>query len=283
MTIPNRWGLPNLGFGLGLRSEFQEDIEQTEPDVDWFEIISENYLESDGRPRQYLDYIRERYPVVMHGVGLSIGSTDPLDLDYLKALKALADRIGAVWMSDHVCWTGVNGHFGHDLYPIPYNQETLDHLIERVRQVQDVIERPLILENPSTYVTFSASTMTEQRFIRQLANEADCGLLLDVNNVYVQARNHDFSMWDYLDEVPFDRVVQIHLAGHSDMGTHCIDTHDNYVVDDVWKLYAEVIRRAGNRSTMVEWDDHIPAFEIVHQEVLKAKELLVTQGLHVAA
>ena len=257
---------------MGLRPEFYSYITEHWPAVDFWEVISENFIDTEGRPLYYLDMFAERYPIVLHGVSLSIGSTDPIDYDYLSKLKALAKRIDAPWMGDHVCWTGVDGINGHDLLPVPYNEVTLRHLVERIRLVQDFLERPLVLENPSTYVTFAASTLTEQEFIRRMAEESDCGLLLDVNNIYVQARNHGFDMLEYLDSVPFDRVTQIHLAGHTDEGTHCIDTHDDFVVQPVWDLYAEVNRRAGPRATLLEWDDHWPEFPVVHAEALKAHQ-----------
>lgn len=272
MTNKNRWGLPNLGYGVGLRAQHYQYIFEHEPQVDWFELISENYLDTQGRPLYCLDKVAEQYPLVMHGVSLSIGSTDPLDFDYLKKLKALATRTKAVWLGDHLCWTGVGGHNGHDLYPLPYNEETLAHLVTRIKTVQDVLERPLILENPSTYVTFKASTMDEPEFMRQMAEQSDCGLLLDINNVYVSARNHDLDPYEYFSGIPHDRVVQIHLAGHSDEGTHCVDTHDDHVCDEVWDLYAAFCKRYGSRATLLEWDDRIPDFPVVHKEALKAAQ-----------
>jgi uncharacterized protein (UPF0276 family) len=271
MNSNNLWNFPDLGLGVGLRTVHFNHVIEHSPDVDWFEIVSENFMDTGGRPLYILDQVAERYPIVMHGVSMSIGSTDPIDFDYLRKLKALAKRVHAVWLGDHVCWTGVAGVNGHDLYPIPYNQETLDFLVQRIRVVQDFMERPLILENPSTYLTFAGSTIKEEDFLGQMAEESDCGLLLDVNNVYVTCRNHDLDPWAYLDAIPYERVVQIHLAGHTDKGTHCIDTHDGHVIDEVWALYREVQRRAGNRATLLEWDADIPAFEDVHAEVLKAR------------
>lgn len=229
-------------------------------------------MDTGGRPLYVLDQIAERYPIVMHGVSLSIGSTDPINFDYLRKLKSLAERVNAVWLGDHVCWTGVVGRNGHDLFPLPYDEETLAFLVDRIRIVQDFMQRPLILENPSTYLTFASSTLTEEEFLARMAEDADCGLLLDVNNVYVTCRNHGLDPYDYLAEIPYDRVVQIHLAGHSDKGTHCIDTHDSHVIDPVWELYADVHQRAGDRATLLEWDDHIPPFEELHAEVMKAAQ-----------
>jgi uncharacterized protein len=268
----NRWGLPDLGLGLGLRTQHFGHVLERWPEVDWFEIVSENFMNTGGRPMQVLDLIAERYPIVMHGVSLSIGSTDPIDLDYLAELKKLAERCKAVWLGDHVCWTGVAGRNNHDLLPLPYDEATLAHLVERVRAVQDFLERPLALENPSSYVTFARSTVPEGEFLARLAEEADCALLLDVNNVYVSCRNHGWDAGEYLAAIPYERVVQIHLAGHTDKGTHCIDTHTGHTIDAVWKLYAEVVRRAGRIATMVEWDQDIPEFDVVHAEVLRARE-----------
>lgn len=272
MPIENRWNFPDLGLGIGLRAKHFAHILKEWPAIDWFEILSENYMDTEGRPLHVLDQVAERYPLALHGVSLSIGSTDPLNFVYLRKLKALADRIKPHWLGDHVCWTGVAGRNGHDLYPIPYNEQSLKHLVERIRIVQDYLERPLVLENPSTYMTFAASTMPEHEFIARMAEESDCGLLLDVNNVYVSARNHDLDPFDYLKKFPYDRVCQIHLAGHTDNVTHCIDTHDGPVINPVWKLYAEVMKRAGGRATLMEWDDKIPSFDEVHAEVLRARK-----------
>ena len=274
MSVGNRWGLPDLGIGVGLRSTHFAHILEHWPSVGWFEIISENYMDSGGRAREVLAQVAERYPIVMHGVAMSIGGTDPLDRDYFRKLGALAKTVSAPWLGDHVCWTGVGGHNGHDLLPLPYDEATLRHLVGRIRVVQDILERPLVLENPSTYVGFQRSSMTEWEFLGRMAEEADCALLLDVNNVYVSARNHGFDPREYLAAIPMERVVQIHLAGHTDNGTHCIDTHDHPVCDPVWELYSEVIARAGRRATLLEWDDAIPPFEEVHAEALKAARFL---------
>ena len=269
--VPNRWDLPDLGLGVGMRTQHFAHILDHEPDVDWFEIISENFMDTEGRPLHVLDQVAERYPIVMHGVSLSIGSTDPLDFDYLRRLRQLAERVGAVWVGDHVCWTGVAGRNGHDLYPIPYNEESLAYVIDRIKIVQDVLERPLVLENPSTYLTFAASTLSEEEFIARMVEASDCALLLDVNNVYVTCRNHDLDPYAYLRSIPYERVVQIHLAGHTDKGTHCIDTHNDHVIDEVWELYGYVHRRTGGRATLLEWDADIPEFSVLHAEVLKAR------------
>ncbi len=270
----SRLGYENLGLGVGLRSVHFDHILKHNPPVDWFEVISENYMDSQGRPRYVLEQIAERYPIVMHGVSLSIGSTEPLDFDYLRMLKRLAKAVDARWISDHVCWTGIAGMNTHDLLPLPYNEESLRHVIDRVSIVQDVLERPFVLENPSSYVTFVASTMSEAEFIARLADEADCGLLLDVNNVFVSARNHDFDPVEYLRSMPHERVVQMHLAGHTNCGTHLIDTHDGPVIDPVWELFRLAHLSTGGVSTLLEWDANIPDFPIVHQEVLKAKRVV---------
>ena len=269
--MPRRFDYDNLGLGVGLRTVHFDHILKNEPNVDWFEVISENFMDTSGRPRYVLEQIAERYRVVMHGVSLSIGSTDPLNFEYLQKLKSLARIVGAVWISDHVCWTGVTGINTHDLLPLPYNEESLRHVVERTRIVQDFLERPLILENPSSYVTFANSTMSEAEFISRLADEADCGLLLDVNNVYVSAVNHDFDPVEYIKTIPLERVVQMHLAGHTHCGTHLIDTHDGPVIDPVWNLFRLAQERTNGVSTLLEWDANIPAFPVVHQEVLKAK------------
>lgn len=273
MTEP-RLGFPNLGLGVGLRSVHYPYILEHQPEVDWFEIISENYIDSQGRPRYVLDQIAERYPLVMHGVSLSIGSGDPLNIAYLNKLKTLANAIDACWISDHVCWTGIASRNTHDLLPIPFTEETLTHLIDRIQQVQEVLERPLVLENPSSYLEFTSSTMTEWEFITRMAEETGCGLLLDVNNVYVSSVNHGFDPVEYLQSIPAERVVQFHLAGHTNLGTHIIDTHDGAVIQNVWNLYRLAHQLTGGASTLLEWDAKIPEFPVVHAEVLKAKNFM---------
>lgn len=270
MSLP-RHGHPNLGLGVGLRTTHFPHILAQQPAVDWFEIISENFMDSGGRPRHVLNQIAERYPVVMHGVSLSVGSTDPLNFDYLGRLRKLAREVNARWVSDHLCWTGVAGRNTHDLLPLPLNEETLRHVVARVRTVQDFLERPLVLENPSSYVGFAASTMPEWEFLARLADETGCGLLLDVNNVYVSSVNHDFDPEEYIRGIPGDRVVQFHLAGHTHCGTHIVDTHDGPVVDPVWDLYRLAHRHTGGAATLLEWDAKIPPFPEVHAEVLKAR------------
>ena len=267
-------GLPRLGLGLGLRSAHFETILSGEPRNLWFEAISENFMDSGGRPRAVIRAIAERYPLVLHGVSLSIGSTDPLDFGYLASLKRLADEVRPAWVSDHLCWTGVNGHNSHDLLPMPLTEESLAHVAARVRQVQDCLERPLILENPSSYVRFAESTIEEPAFLRALADETGCGLLLDVNNVYVTCFNAGTDPLAYLEAFPCDRVVQMHLAGHQDMGSHLIDTHDRPVRPEVWELFRRAWALTGGASTLLEWDDHIPDFDACITELRKAERYM---------
>jgi uncharacterized protein (UPF0276 family) len=272
--VSNRFGLPDLGVGLGLRTVHYGRIVESQPEVDWFELLSENYMQTAGRPLEWLDAVADRYPVVMHGVSLSIGSTDPLDRAYLTELRALRDRSRARWVSDHLCWTGVSGTNTHDLLPMPYTEEALRHVADRVRAVQDFLGSPFALENPSTYVEHAGATMPEWEFLARLAEEADCGILLDVNNVYVSAFNHGFDPQTYLAAVPFDRVVQLHVAGHTHHGTHIIDSHIGPVIEPVWKLLGDAWRRAGGVSVLLEWDAEIPSFEETHAEALLAKKYI---------
>lgn len=268
----NRFDLPNLGLGLGLRSLHYSHILEHRPPVDWFEIISENYMHTEGRPLYLLEQVAETYPIVMHGVSLSIGSSDPLDRAYLERLRALRDRVKARWVSDHLCWTGVNGKNTHDLLPLPYTEQTLAHVTERVRQVQDFLQSPLLLENPSSYVEFTGSTMTEYEFLARLAEDADCGLLLDVNNVFVASFNHGYDPQAYLAALPMDRVAQFHVAGHTHCGTYIVDTHIGPVIDEVWKLYGDAYAGCGGAATLLEWDQDIPDFEQTWAEAERARE-----------
>lgn len=272
--VSNRFGLPRLGVGLGLRTVHYSHILRERPAVDWFEIISENYMSTAGRPLDVLDAIAEQYPVVMHGVSLSIGSRDPLDRKYLTELRALRDRVRARWVSDHLSWSGIAGKNTHDLLPLPYTEESLSHVASRVRAVQDFLGAPLALENPSSYAELSGSTMPEWEFLGRLAEEADCALLLDVNNVYVSARNHGFDPMSYLSRLPFERVAQFHVAGHTDHGTHIIDSHIGPVIEPVWQLLAEAHRRAPGTPVLLEWDAEIPPFERTHAEALRAREFI---------
>ena len=266
--------LPDLGLGLGLRSQHFNQILEQNPAVDWFEVISENFMDSYGRPRQVLKQIAERYPVVMHGVSLSIGSTDPLNFEYLKSLKTLAGEVKPAWISDHLCWTGVLNTNSHDLLPLPLNEESLKHVCDRVKQVQDYLERPIIIENPSTYASFKHSTISEWAFLKSMTEETGCGLLLDVNNVYVSSFNNDFDPVEYIEALPHDRIVQMHLAGHQNCGNYIIDTHDREVVAPVWKLFQLAYQLTGGTSVLLEWDGNIPAFEVYHAELLKAQKYM---------
>ena len=231
--------------------------------MDWFEVISENFMVDGGRPLEVLARVCERYPIVMHGVSLSIGSTDPLNRGYLKQLEALVRRFEPVWVSDHLCWTGVGGHNLHELLPLPYTDEAVFHVASRVRQVQDVLGRPILMENVSSYLTYTYSALTEWEFLAAVADEADCGILLDINNIFVSAFNHRSNPELYIDSVPVDRVAQFHLAGHSDHDHYLLDTHDHPVREDVWRLYQRAVRRFGAVSALIEWDDNIPEFGVL--------------------
>ena len=264
---------PYLGFGLGLRPQHYDEILDGNPAIDWFEVISENYMIEGGQPLYMLDRIRERYPIVMHGVSLSIASTAPFDMDYLRALKGLAQRVQPKWISDHLCWTGVDHHNLHDLLPLPYTEAALRHLTARIARVQDVLRRRLVLENVSSYVTYAASELSEWEFIAELAKRADCEILLDVNNVYVSAFNHEFDARTFLRAMPRERVRQFHLAGHTHKGSHIIDTHDEPIVPDVWTLYAEAVRLFPGVPTMIERDANIPPYAELLAELDEARRI----------
>lgn len=264
---------PFLGFGLGLRPEHYETVVTEHPAVDWFEIITENYLVLGGKPLYYLDKIRERYPMVMHGVSMSIGSADPLDWAYLQEVKQLSRRVKPHWISDHLCWTGVHSKNMHDLLPLPYTDEAVNHIVERVQQVQDFLGQRILLENVSSYVTYKESAMTEWDFLKEISERADCLILLDVNNIYVSAINHEFEPMDYIRAMPRDRVYQLHLAGHSDKGDYRIDTHDADIIDPVWDLYKEALNHLGQVSTMIERDDNIPPLAQLLDELNHARVL----------
>lgn len=249
---------PFLGYGLGLRKEHYEAVLSEHPNVDWFEIISENYMVDGGKALDYLTRIREHYPMVMHGVSMSIGSTEPLNFDYLKRLKALIERVQPAWFSDHLCWTGVIGVNLHDLMPLPYMEEAVQHVADRVNQVQDYLGRQMLLENVSSYISYSDSQMSEWEFLRAVSERADCLILLDINNIYVSAFNHNFDPYTYLQAIPVERVYQFHLAGHTHENNLIIDTHDHPIADPVFDLYAAAVKHFGQVSTMIERDDHIP-------------------------
>ena len=265
---------PRLGFGVGLRTEHYEDVLGDGPRrVDWFEAITENYMDSGGRPLHVLEEVRRDYPVALHGVSLSLGSADDLSVRYLRNLRALVQRIEPVLVTDHLCWTAVNGRALYDLLPLPYTEEALAHVVRRVRHVQDWLGRRILLENPSTYIQFRHSVMTEWEFLAAVAEQADCGILLDVNNVYVSATNHGFDPIRYIDAIPPARVGQLHLAGFTDMGTYLFDTHSAPISDAVWRLYAHAVERFGAGSTLVEWDADIPAFDRLCAEAAHAREI----------
>jgi uncharacterized protein (UPF0276 family) len=264
---------PFLGFGVGLRRPHYRHVLENRPATDWFEVISENFMVAGGRPLEVLSAVRDRYPIVMHGVSLSIGSTDPLNRRYLRELRALARRVEPAWISDHLCWTGVGGHNLHDLLPLPYTEEVVRHVARRIRTVQDSLERRILIENVSSYMTFCDSTMTEWEFLTAVAEEADCAILLDINNIFVSAFNHRWSAELYIDSIPVERVVQFHLAGHSDHGTHLLDTHDHPLREEVWTLYERAVRRFGAVSTLIEWDDNIPEFSVLAEAAERARRI----------
>lgn len=263
----------NLGFGLGLRSTYYQAILEQRPAIDWFEIVSENYLVEGGKALYFLDAIGEQYRLVMHGVSLSIGGPHELDRDYLRRLKHLAQRVQPAWISDHLCWSRGNAHQLHDLLPLPYTEESLQHVAARVRQVQDVIERPLVLENVSSYLRCADDQFSEWQFLTALSELSGCELLLDVNNVYVSARNHGFDAWVFISSLPKQRIRQLHLAGHSDYGNYLIDTHDQPVSDPVWQLYQRTLQHLGPVSTLLERDDHFPVLGELLGELNTARQV----------
>lgn len=274
---------PCLGYGLGLRKEHYDTVLHERPDVDWFEIISENYMVPGGKPIDYLTRIREHYPVVMHGVSMSVGSVESLDFDYLKQLKALIERVQPEWFSDHLCWTGVDGLNLHDLMPLPYTEEAVMHVADRVSRVQDYMGRQMLLENVSSYVSYTQSEMSEWEFLREVAERADCLILLDINNIYVSAFNHNFDAYDYLEGIPVDRVYQFHLAGHTRDRNTIIDTHDQPVSDPVYELYRAAVQRFGRVSSMIERDDNIPPMANLLAELEQVRGIAESQLRNEAA
>ncbi len=263
--------VPDLGVGVGLRVPHYRHVLEHRPQVDFFEIISENFMVGGGRPIYHLDRVLESYRLVMHGVSLGIGGPAPPDRDYLERLKALVRKVDPRWVSDHFCWCGVPGAHLHDLLPLPYTTEAIERVSERARMVQDFLEVPFALENTSSYLAYTSSTMPEWEFVAEIAERADIGLLFDVNNVYVSAKNHGFDPYEFVQNIPHERIVQIHLAGHTDVGRYIIDTHDGPVIEPVWDLYRETIRRAGPVSTIIEWDDRIPPFNVLMEEAGRAR------------
>jgi uncharacterized protein len=267
-------GFTDYGVGIGLRIPHYRHILEKKPVVDWFEIISENYMIDGGRPLTVLDQILEQYRVVQHGVSMYFGSADPLSAEHLKRLKSLARRTRTPWLSDHLCWGSVDGRYTHDLLPMPYTFEAAKITAAKIRQVQDFVEVPVVVENVSSYAEYHVSEMTEWEFLNEVVEAADCGILLDVNNIYVSSQNHDFNPFTYVDAVPANRVAQIHIAGHSKYEKYVLDTHDHPVIDPVWALYARAVERCGPTATLLEWDDKIPTFDEVHVEALKANRYL---------
>lgn len=267
-------GFTEYGVGIGLRIPHYQHILSKKPVVDWFEIISENYMIDGGRPLAVLDQILEQYKVVQHGVSMYFGSTDPLNREHLQKLKQLVRRTKTPWLSDHLCWGSVDGRYTHDLLPMPYTWEAVEVTAAKIRQVQDFVEVPVVVENVSSYAEFHVSEMSEWEFLNEVVERADCGILLDVNNIYVSSQNHGFDPFTYVNAVPAERIAQIHIAGHSKFEKYILDTHDHPVLDPVWQLYARTIERAGPTATLLEWDDNIPSFDEVHAEALKANRYL---------
>jgi uncharacterized protein (UPF0276 family) len=269
----------DYGIGIGLRTPHYQHIFNKKPVVDWFEIISENFMVGGGRALANLDQILERYRVVQHGVSMYFGSAEPLNRDHLRRLKALIKRTRTPWLSDHLCWGSVDGTYSHDLLPMPYTFEAAEVTARKVREARDFLEVPIAVENVSSYAEFHMSEMTEWEFLNEVVEQADCGILLDVNNIYVSSRNHEFDPYEYLNDIPAERVAQIHIAGHSKFRKYILDTHDHPVIDPVWKMYEHAIRRIGPTATLLEWDDRIPSFDEVHAEALKAEKYLNSRAL----
>jgi uncharacterized protein (UPF0276 family) len=261
------------GCGLGLRLEHFDEIEQHQPDIPWFEILSDNYLLEGTSQRDYLYKIRENYPLTFHGVGMSIGSTEPLNMDFMKSLKKLKDEVQPMWLSDHLCWTSAHGMVTHDLIPLPYTVEVVDHIVDRINQVQDYLGQQMVIENVSSYLQFKDSEMSEWEFINEITSRSDCRLLLDVNNIYVSSQNHLFEAEDYLKAMPVDRIAEIHLAGYEDKGTHLLDTHSRPVSDPVWDLFSKAIDHVGDVPVLIEWDSDIPPLARLIEESDKAQQI----------
>jgi len=276
-------GYSDYGVGIGLRIPHYHHIFEKKPVVDWFEIISENFMVDGGRPLYVLDQILERYRVVQHGVSMYFGSAEPLNREHLRRLKTLVKRTKTPWLTDHLCWGSVDGRYSHDLLPMPYTFEAAKKTAQKIREVRDFVEVPIAVENVSSYAEFHVSEMTEWEFLSEVVEDADCGILLDVNNIYVSSRNHSFNPLDYLNNVPHERVAQIHIAGHSKFEKYILDTHDHAPIDPVWKLYAKAIELVGPTATLLEWDDLIPSFDEVHNEALKAKKFLKPKPVEASA
>ncbi len=263
-----------LGAGLGLRSSHYQEVFNTKPDVPWFELLSDNYMAEGGLPLVRAEKIREDYPITLHGVGMSLGSADPLDMDYLGRLKTLIKRLEPTYVSDHLAWVSISGKHTHDLLPFPYTDFTVKHISERINQVQDFLGQEILVENPSSYLDFHSTEMTEWEFIQGIAKSTDCNLLMDINNIYVSAVNHDFDPYEYLQAIPADRVKEIHLAGYEKMDNYLFDTHGYQVHPPVWELYKAALNRFGATPTLIEWDTDIPDFPTLRAEALKAEKLI---------
>jgi uncharacterized protein (UPF0276 family) len=285
MGYRTRHAIRDLGVGVGFRTPHVQQVLRERPPMDWFEITSENYFAEGGIQRANLDALRNAYAIVPHGVSLSIGGADPVDAGYVRRLRTLVQRVGAPWCSDHLCWTGFGRVDVHDLLPLPFTRETLAHVVERARYVQEQVGVPFALENASSYLAFRESTMPEQEFLAELSERADCGLLLDLNNVFVNAYNHGFDANEYIDAMPRERVIQIHLAGHTDRGRYLLDTHSDHVRPEVWNLYRRAMKRFGATSTLIEWDESIPTWSVLAAEAEMARNvrdevLRVCEGGH---
>lgn len=269
---------PLTGVGIGLRSQHYQDILKHSPDIPWFEALSDNYMNDGGLPLYYLEQIRQHYPITFHGVGMSLGATDPLNEEYLTRLKGLIARFEPVYVSDHLCWSSHSGLYANDLLPMPYTQEAVRHIAERILRVQDFLGRRILIENVSSYVSYTQSVMEEVDFLTEVVGQADCDLLCDVNNIYVSAKNHHYDPLVYLSKLPADRIKEFHLAGYEDMGTHLLDTHGARVHEPVWALYQEALKRFGPIPTLIEWDTDIPDFDVLVQEQSRAKDFMSEHG-----
>jgi len=273
MNFRERHRIPDLGVGVGFRPKHARDVVDGggSRDVEWYEIVSENYMVPGGRLMDDLAKLRERYTVIPHGVCLSIGAVEKLDEDYLARLKKLVRSLDPPYFTDHLCFCKASGLDLHDLLPMPYTKEAIEHVVPRIRHVQSTVEKPFALENVSSYLSYRSSQMPEWEFLAELAERADCGILLDVNNVYVSAFNHGFDAEKFIDAIPAERVVQIHLAGHTDKGAYLLDTHSDHVKDEVWALYERAMRRIGKVSTLIEWDEQIPTYDVLAKEAALAR------------
>ena len=273
-TTPQRTAAPIHDVGIGLRSPHYADIERDKPHVPWFEVLIDNYLNKGGAARQHLHNIRQDYPITFHGVSMSIGSADPINRDYLAALKQAMDEFEPVHISDHLCWSSINGQYSHDLLPLPYIHKAVQHVVERIQQVQDVLQQQILIENVSSYLQYNMSAMEEWEFLVEIAERADCYILLDINNIYVSAYNQNFDPVSYLKAVPTERVREMHLAGYEDQGTHLLDTHSEAVHPPVWELYEQALQHFGAVPTLIEWDNDIPDFSVLQQEAHIASEII---------